>query len=520
VVQSTNQQVQSTSLWQLGLQYKWKMAAVFVAVVTATAVITAITPRQFASEAKIFIRLGRESVGLDPTVTTGQYVGVQETRTNEINSVVDLLNSRAIKEAVVDEMSPQAITGDSPGLLAKAGGFLNGVNLNPFRVYSERDEAIETLYKSLFVDSTRRSNIVTLSCQADSPELAREILQQVIKHATASHIRAHRTEGSCVFFEAQSSLQKESLQKAEQAMLEFKNEHRLADPTKQREIYLEQLGELQANLLQTRSELAAADVEVATMQASLRGISGEQLLETTSGMPLQAASEMRSDLYSLELKEKELASKYTDAHFLLQQIREQILQARRALTDESRNPQVIQNISESRGGVEQLMFERTALAAALDAKVKTLQEQLRDVKAEMDELNRNEVIYERLQRDVDLASANYRTYADKLEQSRIDEALRQDNISNINVFQEPTLSETPTSPRVKVNLAVGLFLAIVAAFAIPVSAGRTKPLRRMPPRRLQSSAAQETRQVAETPDNDVSLAEQDTATEYTATAPR
>src|ERR1700722_16699062 len=43
-------------------------------------------PRKYASEAKLFVRLGRESVTLDPTTTTGQMLQVQETRENQINS--------------------------------------------------------------------------------------------------------------------------------------------------------------------------------------------------------------------------------------------------------------------------------------------------------------------------------------------------------------------------------------------------------------------------------------------------
>src|SRR5215475_9351413 len=35
-------------------------------------------PRTYRSEAKIFLRLGRESVGLDPTATTGQTLALQQ----------------------------------------------------------------------------------------------------------------------------------------------------------------------------------------------------------------------------------------------------------------------------------------------------------------------------------------------------------------------------------------------------------------------------------------------------------
>ena len=53
-----------------------------------------LAPRKYQSEAKLFVRLGRESVTLDPTATTGQTVAVNESRTSEINSVLEILKSR------------------------------------------------------------------------------------------------------------------------------------------------------------------------------------------------------------------------------------------------------------------------------------------------------------------------------------------------------------------------------------------------------------------------------------------
>ena len=43
-------------------------------------------PRKYESEAKLFLRLGRESVALDPTATTGATMQIQETRDDEIDS--------------------------------------------------------------------------------------------------------------------------------------------------------------------------------------------------------------------------------------------------------------------------------------------------------------------------------------------------------------------------------------------------------------------------------------------------
>jgi uncharacterized protein involved in exopolysaccharide biosynthesis len=492
-----------------------------VVILSVAVVTTARTPPSFTSEAKIYVRIGKESVGLDPTATTGQFVPIQESRAQEINSVADLLRSQSVLAGVVDEIGTDAFVGGGPGLLASAGKILEPINLNPFRVHSAREAAIRQLANGLRVEYTRQSSIVTLTNEADSPELAQQVLECLIKVAREKHIRVNRTEGSRVFFEEQADLLRQALETAEQAMLAFKNEQSLADPDQQRQIYLEQIGKLQADLLQAQSERAAAEAEVLAMQRSIKGLDGGEFLETTSGMPLRAASDMRANLYALELKEKEYSSKYTEHHFLLKQIREQIAEARNALANELKDPQVIKGISESKGGLEQVIFQRTALAASLQAKVESLQQQLKETEQRMEQLNQNEVEFSRLQRAVDLAAANHLTYAEKLEQARIDEALWQDNISNINVLQEPTLSETPTSPRVKLNLAVGLFLAIVAALAFPISASGQPASRRPRPQPTQPSMVRAAAdRVAEPTDAPEGQVERDPDNQYASTAPR
>src|SRR5262245_27952056 len=66
-------------------------------------------PRTYQSEARIYVRLGRETVHLDPTATTGQTVQLADSREREISSVLELLRSRALYENVVDQLGVDSI---------------------------------------------------------------------------------------------------------------------------------------------------------------------------------------------------------------------------------------------------------------------------------------------------------------------------------------------------------------------------------------------------------------------------
>ncbi len=77
-------------------RHKRKAVFLFVAVVTAVALFTFLCPKEYRSEGLLFVRIGRENATLDPTATLGQSatITVPQSRENEINSVVEILQSR------------------------------------------------------------------------------------------------------------------------------------------------------------------------------------------------------------------------------------------------------------------------------------------------------------------------------------------------------------------------------------------------------------------------------------------
>src|SRR6476469_7579233 len=69
-------------------------------------------PRTYRSESRIFLRLGRESVGLDPTATTGQTLALQQAdRKDEVKSAIEILKSRSIIGQAVDKVGTDEVLG-------------------------------------------------------------------------------------------------------------------------------------------------------------------------------------------------------------------------------------------------------------------------------------------------------------------------------------------------------------------------------------------------------------------------
>ncbi|MGD9973268.1 MAG: hypothetical protein AB7S77_09430, partial [Desulfatirhabdiaceae bacterium] len=183
----------------------------FAAVITVT-LATLMVPEIFRSEAALMVRIGRESVSLDPTATTGQIVSIGGvSRENEINSELEILNSRELAENVVDVIGVDMILngsneapeeGDSVlrkiryslrHLMQVSGTALAGIILSNAKHDTadnaiQRDKAVTALMKNMSVGTATKSNIISIAVEMESPDLARNVLSKIIDIYLDMHI--------------------------------------------------------------------------------------------------------------------------------------------------------------------------------------------------------------------------------------------------------------------------------------------------------------------------------------------
>src|SRR5438874_4908976 len=94
------------SLCRVFFRHKAKIIFCFVLSICASAAVVLFWPRSYQSQAKLFVHVGRETVTLDPTATTGQVIPVAVSRETEVGSVLEMLRSRIMVEKLVDEIGP------------------------------------------------------------------------------------------------------------------------------------------------------------------------------------------------------------------------------------------------------------------------------------------------------------------------------------------------------------------------------------------------------------------------------
>src|SRR5437762_3211769 len=232
------------------------MLLTLIAGLALTCAYLALAPRKYRSEAKLLVRMGRETITIDPTSTTGQFVAPAEARDAELHAVEELLASRAMAEKIIDQFGPEVVLEKRPGKtsLGERLSWLDSYNLNPLRVYSLRDKAVKAVAQNLGITAGKKSNVLSVSYKAEDPQLAHDVVEALVSVARDEHVRVHRTRGSQAFFETQRELLKGDLQQQEQGLREFKDREGVAALVTQRDARVGLISSLQADFLRARAD--------------------------------------------------------------------------------------------------------------------------------------------------------------------------------------------------------------------------------------------------------------------------
>jgi uncharacterized protein involved in exopolysaccharide biosynthesis len=447
------------------------MAVFFGTVMVLVVVITLLSARAYRSTAKLFVRLGRENVTLDPTATLGQtpVVSVPPTRENEINSVVEILRTRSVLEEVVDRIGPAALLGEGDPLPPTKSPATPSDEHERTRKprTPQQEKAVRTLSKQLSAEAVKKTNIVQLSYDGPSAEVAEAVVAALVDVYVEHHVQFNRTPRVHQFLAEQASQAHAQLAKSEKQLRDLQVETGLFSPENQKQMIVARVGRLEDELLQTTAALSAAESELDILKKKLASI--PETLETAriKGVANQGTDNMRAQLYTLQLKELELLARVPPEHPEVVQIRQQVKAARDLLSREEKSlEQVTTGPNRVHEEARLAVLKQEPIVGALQSKSASLRSQLEAERKALKTLNDNMLRVAELQRTVDLQNSLHRRYSENLAQTQVDRALEAEKISNITVVQQATYDPDPVRPRRMLNLLVGLVLALAGSLAL------------------------------------------------------
>ena len=413
----------------------FSFSAVMIAVLAGTFLATPI----YEAESQILVRTGRENI-YTPIVTAGssQSPVLSLNREEQINSEIEILKSLSLLEKTVESIGPKVIYSDL-----------------------EMQAAVLKLEKALKITGVKNSNVIEVKLRHSDPKIASMVLDELIRQYLDRHLEVYKSPHSHQFLEEQSKTLLSRLRDTEDRLNAMKKEHNVSSLDEERRLLLSQEGTLRAELDRTQSQIAETENRIVQLQ--------KQVADTSKTIPTEVEIEhspnqmnaLQTRLVELELKEKELLTKYTDESRLVRQTQEEIQVVRAKLAE-----QATKQSGRSRSGpnpthqrLQEEFYRSQADLKALKAKEEMQNSQLGGYRERLAKLSEIEGQLKALERQVDVEQQNYRLYLSRIEESRISEAMDTEKISNVTQIQPARTPLKPVSPKVGLNLVIGFFLA-------------------------------------------------------------
>jgi uncharacterized protein involved in exopolysaccharide biosynthesis len=432
-------------------------------------------PRTYRSESRLFLRIGRETVGIDATATTGQTVPLQMSqRSDEVKSAQEIFKSRRVAALVVDRLGADAVLGRGPG--QGTSNWVANVAVKPivFLVnliksvdpISDREDAIIEIERNLSVSDERQTTLVGVEYDAESPQLAQTICQAVVEVGQQEHIRVHRNEESSPFFVEQQQRLREQLDQALNALRNAKDEMGLASIEQRRTTLESQYNAIELDRLTSNQQLATGQARIEDLQRQLSELP-ERMIASKKSVPNLGADLLRERLYDLQVKSMDLEARYSDKHPLVRAVNAQLLEAKSEFGQQAeQRTETTDTINPIHRELTLAMKNERSVVAGLRSRVVELDKQKQALLADLRTVNQHDFTIDQLTRDAELARGKYMQYARTVEESRIDKELQNEGVSNISIVQAATMAEKPVSPRRGTTAAGTLLLAIGSTVAL------------------------------------------------------
>lgn len=453
----------------------FRSAGVMLLGLGLTTVVILYAPRQYQSTAKLLLKLGRENVSLDPTVTTaGDTVALYRTRTSEVNTTLRAMHSRTILERVVDEVGVDEILsgmsskqgGSNPGALGRVKRAVASA-LSQIDPIEDRERALIRLESDMSIDAERETSVVDIRYRAKDPELAQHVTECWVTAFLDEHTRMNSTAGSFSFFAQQEHELQRRLQAARDNLSQTKSQFGLVTVESKQAILQQQLAWARTTLAQNVVKRSGTEAKLKEI-SRLREVTSETMVTSqTKSDTNESRSRLRDQLYELELEQERLKSTYVATHPKMKAIEEQLAEARRVLQNEK--SETLQIVEGSNPAHMTLMDEYNVVQlefSQLEAESLEVQQLYDKLKNELNELNRQESTVASVQHEVDLLESHYQVQLDKLEQARLAAELEASGISSINVIQPASLERRPVSPNKKLCALLGIAGSVLAAAGI------------------------------------------------------
>ncbi len=428
-------------------------------------------PRKYGSEGALYVKMGRNNAGITPGSGVAG-VTVQDTRETEIRSVVEIIKSPAVIEAVVDEIGAETILDNRmsgilpdfslPSFLSRSGSD----DSEEYDALKKRGVAIKQLGSSMSVQAEKQTSIVSVYVKASSAKLAQRIVTSVLKHTNDVYLKIHAAEASKDFFEEEVRKQKLLVENAEEELANYRNRINVISVEAERITLQTTLSTLKTDLINAETNLLESNQRLDKL-TEVMAKTEAQIAVPTSGVERLSYEDSRTEVFKLEAERERLAATYERTHPEIIRVEQQLLSLKKSL--ESMTEDRTESVMASNPVYEQMQvdFLRAKVAQrAAEARFEGLKQMYEQSLAKLPALNEAERVSQKMQREIEIANRDLFVFSPKRGEARIMSALDHRNISGLTTHVDATLRVKHISPRGSLFIPMGFVTAVLSALAV------------------------------------------------------
>ena len=451
-------------------KHKWKIFLLATAGFVAAAVVYFLFGSIYESQAKLLVRYVVDKSAIDGLDSQVKTAGAQSE--TAINSEVEILTSSDLAMQVAEAIGVERLLRE-PGSKATpadaAGSILQGLTVTPIK----------------------GSNIILVSFKNKDPQLATQVLQELVHRYFEKHLEVHRSVGAFDFVTRQADQLRAQLTETEKELRQLQAKAGITS-------LAESTTNIAAELTKGQEALDAAEAELAAQKARTREIEQafaaaetKQSGDATPRVSNQTVQEYQSliaRVAQLRQAQTELLSRYSPHN--------RIAEVKQAQIDDLENQR--QNLEKEYPGVlaaaqsaefaqglrPDPVSERARLVE-IEARTETLRSRLKAVQERAKVLSELSPRIAQLERTKEVEEANYKYFDASVEKARVDETLDPSRMPNISVVQKPSAAVRSVGDVKKIvtglaagGLGVGIAIALLIELVIDRTVKRSLELER------------------------------------------
>jgi uncharacterized protein involved in exopolysaccharide biosynthesis len=435
----------------------------FLAVLVMAGLYAFRQPPQYQAEMKILVK--RERV--DPLVTAETNASPKpgSVTEEELNSETYLITSRDLIEKVTLAAGPQPKNNSWLAVLKR------WVLPPPPRIPGS-PTPVPQLPGVLQVDPVKKSNIIDVTYTSSDPEYSARVLNVLADLYLEKHLAVHRPSGAFEFFQQETERYRKGLAMIETRLSDPNSSEGMVSSQLEKDLTLKALPTAEAKLRETQEMIADTEERIHLLEKQLAATSPRLTTNVRTTDNRGVLENLKSNLWTLELKRTELLGKYEPGYRAVQEVENQIAQIRAAMAEEEKVS--LKEETSDQNPVYQMIMQDLLKAksqlAGLRATEKATAETARNYREKARQLDQKEMVQHDLLRTQKLAEDNYQLYLKKQEEVRISNELDRQRIVNVAIAEKATVPTDPYgTPKPVIVLGGGLlasFMSLALAFFV------------------------------------------------------